>query len=70
MFLTAIGEQRVVEHGAEVVEPDPRRRLHEVRVLERHDHRADDRIPRERPEDEEQRQQEEERREAAAAAPR
>ena len=69
VFLTAIGSSGSCEHLAEVVEPDPGRRLHEVRVLQRHDHRAHDRVPRERAEDEQHRQQEEQRREAAAAHP-
>ena len=62
-------QQRVVENLAEVVEPDPRRRLHQVGVLQRHDHRAHDRVPREGPEDEQHRKQEEERGETAAAHP-
>ena len=62
-------QHRVVQHRAEVVETHPGRRLHEVRVLQRHDHRADDRVPRERPEHEQHRQQKEQRREPAAPHP-
>ena len=47
-----------MDHLAEVLEPDPGRRLHQVRVLERHKHQAHDRVPGEGAEHDEQRQQE------------
>ena len=63
-------EQRVSDHGTEVVEPNPRRRGDEVCVLQRHHDRLDDRVPGKRTEYEQQREQENQRREAAAPHPR
>ena len=69
MFLTAIGSSGSLSTERKLSSPTQVARRHEVRVLQRHDHRADDRVPRERPEDEQHRQQEEQCREASRPAP-
>ena len=69
MFLTAIGNSGSWITVAKLCNPTQVGCRYEVRVLQRHDHRAHDRVPGEGPEDQEGREQEQEGSEAAALDP-